>query len=157
MGRPLRSRESGGRVRLAAYLESAGEAIEADLAYRQINVGEEWRARRWRRLLNLIEHLPRNSAFVEVLANDETIAAAVDRAAPEDKARERLSEWSPEREMLVAIFDRLGSVIAALIAVNGGTPPKIPPYPRPVTALERVRHRQARTRHERLVDRLLNR
>lgn len=67
------------------------------------------------------------------------------------EARERLSDWSPEREMLAAIFDRLGHLTSALIAVNGGKPPKVSAFPRPETAVQRHREMQRQKTHERLV------
>lgn len=65
-----------------------------------------------------------------------------------------MSEWSPERELLAVVVDRLGDVLRALVAVNGGKPPRVPPYPRPTTAWQRARNREAMRSHEALVARL---
>jgi hypothetical protein len=106
-------------------------------------------ARRYRLLLNVIDGLPSNSHYVAALAEDDDLAMN----SPEPKARTpRLTEYSPET---AAIVDRLGDVISAVIAAAGGTPPKIPPYPRPETAADRVRARRRMERHYDTVRRVL--
>jgi hypothetical protein len=107
--------------------------------------------------LNLIDHLPRHSFFIEAVSQDEELAEALAQSAPEEDPEERLSIWTPERELLAAVYDRLGSVIAALVAVNGGHPPDIIPFPRPVSAAQRARIKSRREDHARLVARLLDR
>lgn len=67
----------------------------------------------------------------------------------------RMTEWSPEVAAIVAAVDRLGELIGALVSVNGGTPPKIPAYPRPVTAAQRARKRKRIEGHYDLVRRVL--
>jgi hypothetical protein len=77
-------------------------------------------------------------------------------ASEEAKPRPpRLTEFSAEVAAIAAAVDRLGELIGALVAVNGGTPPKLQPYPRPVTAIERVRRRQRMEAHFDLVRRVL--
>lgn len=66
-----------------------------------------------------------------------------------------MSEYSPEFEMLANLYDRLGDLIQATIAAQGGKPPKVKPYPRPSTALDRVRERRRYDKHRRLVARVL--
>ena len=112
-----------------------------------------WRSRRWRRLRNLIEGLPRNSAYVEAVAADEELAATLPDAPGEQV--ERWSEWSPERDTLVVIADRIGQLIAAQVAAAGGRPPKVAPLPRPTTASARVRQARRWQQHQRLVAQLL--
>jgi hypothetical protein len=99
--------------------------------------------------------LPRNSFFVEAVSKDEELAQAMPES--DEPPEERLSTWSPEREVLAACFDRLGEVIRALVAVNGGKPPNITPYPRPVTAMQRARIAKAQERRAQLSKRLLGR
>lgn len=103
-----------------------------------------------RTLLNLIDHLPRTSAFQQALAQDDELAQQEALASPESSTRDiPLSEFSPEVEALAAVVDRLGEVTATLVAVNGGKPSPPRPYPRPVTAWDRAR---AKARHEALND-----
>lgn len=61
---------------------------------------------------------------------------------------ERWTEWTPEREMLTHIYDRLGTLIAATVGSRGGNAPQIPPYPRPKTAAHRVKAAQLRRIHD---------
>lgn len=68
----------------------------------------------------------------------------------------RMSTWSPEMEVLAAVFDRLGSVIAAVVASGGNRPPDVQPFPRPITAAEQARSALRREKHQKLVKRLLN-
>lgn len=72
-------------------------------------------------------------------------------------AEERLSDWSHEVELLAGIFDRLGSLTANFIKANGGGDVHLDPYPRPVSAMQKLRVQTGRTAHERLVARLLRR
>jgi hypothetical protein len=101
-----------------------------------------------RTLLNLIEHLPRTSAYQQALANDDEVAAAAMADEPSSRNDLPLSEFSPEVEALASVVDRLGEVTAVLINANGGKakPPK--PYPRPVTAWDRVRARRHQDAYE---------
>lgn len=131
-----------------------GDAIEYDLAVRGIDLAREWRSRRWRRLLNLIDHLPRDSAYVEALSDDEEMAERMLGQA--DRApRRRMSEFSVEVELLSVIADRQAEIINALIARRGVKPARIKWQPRPETALERVRRRKRRRQHEALVAKVL--
>ena len=68
--------------------------------------------------------------------------------------RERLSEWTPEREVLAEAVDRLGALISVLMQVNGNKAPHLPPFPRPHLAAHRLAERQARDLHDRLHERL---
>lgn len=143
-------------TRLARVLERYGPAVEADLAFVGIDVGTEWRARRWRRLLNLIDHLPRNSYYVEALADDEELAEMVLESPHDDvPTGPRMSQWSPEAGLLAEIVDRLAEVASAVVASAGGAPGTLKPYPRPRTAADRVQARRRRQRHDALVRRVL--
>lgn len=107
-------------------------------------------------LLNLINRLPRDSQFVEAQAADEEFARAV-LALPTSSAvpPPRWSEWTPERQALVDIFDRLGDLIATLVATSGGRAPTIRRHPRPITAVDRLRDQVRMEKHRELVARVL--
>jgi len=112
-----------------------------------------WARRRWRLLFNVVTGLPSDSHYVAALADDEELAASTE-ADPKPRPP-RLTEWSPEVQALAATVDRLGDVLRVLVAANGGNPPKIPHYPRPVTASERVKQRRRMRDHQALVARVL--
>lgn len=107
-----------------------------------------WQKRRWRYLLLRIDNLPRNSAYVEAVSLDEELAAAA--AEHKGEARRgrtvRMRDWSPELEMATVMADRLGDAIQAIIAVQGGKPPRISPLPRPRTAVEKLTGPEAQAR-----------
>lgn len=104
--------------------------------------------------MNLIDHLPRNSAYVEAQADDEELAALLLTLPESAQApRERFSEWSPEKDTLVAILDRLQALTAAVVASGGGKPGTFRPAERPEAAIQRLRRDQRRQRHRDLVAR----
>lgn len=124
---------------------------------RGIDLATEWRSRRWRKLLNLIDRLPRNSQFVEAQANDEDAAralfAVVGDALPEPT--ERWSEWSPEREALARLEDRLQDLTRAVVASGGSKPGQFRPARRPTSAMQGLREARRVDQHRTLVARVL--
>lgn len=122
----------------------------------RLDLATEWRSRRWRRLLNVIDHLPRDSAYVEALTNDDAFAEAVlAQDIPAGKPTRRMADWSPTVELMSSILDRLGEVVQAVAALGGAKPRKIAAAPRPVTARDRVAHRRRMENHRALVARVL--
>ncbi len=122
-----------------------------------------WKRRRWRLLLNVLEHLPRTSVYAQACALDEELAGKVlaytqgdDRSANAKWARSH-REYSPEVEMLSAVYDRIGELVRVTAMARGARAKAPSPAPRPISALERVRARWARQKHERLAARLLRR
>jgi hypothetical protein len=99
-----------------------------------------WRERQFRRLLNLIDHLPANWFFNEERVNDPEIAEAMAKL-PETEYEERLINWSPESALMAQSFDRLGQLINAVVIMAGGKQVDIKPLPRPVTEIQRARER----------------
>lgn len=65
----------------------------------------------------------------------------------------RMRDWSPEMEILVAAVDRLGEVIRAVVAAQGGKPPKIPAMPRPRTASDKLR--DPRVQHQKILSKVM--
>lgn len=104
--------------------------------------GVLWRQRRWRLLLNLIDHLPPNAHSNVALANDEEYAKMVlkERLATgldlseNKKSAPDARTWTTEVSMLAAIIDKL-SVLAEMQSQN---PKQIVPYPRPRTAFDNI-------------------
>jgi hypothetical protein len=64
-----------------------------------------------------------------------------------------MRDWSPEMEVLVAAVDRLGEVVQAVIAAQGGKPPKIPPLGRPKTATDKLR--DPRKQHQKILSKVM--
>jgi aminoglycoside/choline kinase family phosphotransferase len=109
-------------------------------------------------ILDYLEHLPRTSAYHSAIADDEELAAEL--AGQDDAATPRpprLAEFSPEVQVMAEVRDLLASLIGVQIARAGKKPQKIKPYPRPESALERVRRRQQYATHRSLVGRMLPR
>jgi hypothetical protein len=144
--------------------------IEVDLLQRVgADLGTLWRDRRWRLLLNLIDHLPRASWSQAAMANDEEYATLVSRSILEGPSVRDDEEWSPplvemtpEVVVLSTLVDAVNALRTTLIMANskpGSAPPKIPPYPRPNTLLDKMvasaKRNQRWHAHEKLADRLL--
>lgn len=121
-----------------------------------MDLAAEWRGRRWRKLLNIIDRLPRDSAYVEAISEDDALAdAMISSEQPTDQPVRRLSDWSAEVELLTALVDRVSELIQVIVAVNGAKPSAPPTAPRPVTAFDRARDRARQRRHQSLVARVL--
>jgi hypothetical protein len=113
-----------------------------------------WHERRWRFLLNLIDHLPSHSFYNEARANDQELAEALAKY-PEPEHHERLSNWTTEVVMLAAIVDRLADLINATVMVQGAKKISIPRVERPRTALQEIREKQDREKHDALVRKMV--
>lgn len=117
-----------------------------------------FRDRRWTDLLTLIDWLPRNCAYIEALSEDEEVAEEFLSTKGNDRPRgagPRISEWSPELERLTDLVDRMGEVMVAVIASQGGKPPKLRPHARPRTAIDRLREKRRYEHHKKVVARVL--
>jgi hypothetical protein len=157
--------------RLAYLVDHYRAALSHDLlVHAGLDLGEEWRARRWRRLSDVIDRLPGHSHFSAAIANDEEYAEMAAKAAAErgdtkpgagGDSGPSLTGWSPEVAMLAKVVDAVNQVRYATIAVQAGKKAGDPPKPerRPQTALEkafrRAEHDRRKAAHEALVARVL--
>ncbi len=92
------------------------------------------------------------------MTEDEALAERLlDQKPAEAPPARRWSEYGIQVELLAAIFDRLAEVVNTIAASSGAKPRKVPPYPRPVTAIERIRQRRIRAKHTQIVARVLPR
>lgn len=136
-----------------------GEAICADLADRGFDLEQLWDERRFEFILTVVDHLPRDSAYMQALTDDDDWAEAVLRDPPDESKPAvptvRLADWSPELEMLTNLYDRLGELVRVVAMSAGGKPRKAQPAPRPRTALDRARARRRKAQHNRLVEHML--
>lgn len=116
-----------------------------------------------RLLLNLIDHLPRNSFFAEAVSQDDDLAReylARQEGISTQPGRKRtppISEETPELAELREINDRLGGVILAIRAFAGRQAglQKIPPRDRPEVATDRMRQEIRIAKHQVLVSRVI--
>lgn len=154
--------------RLLYVLDKHDRHVEYDLrAHAGVDLLELWHGRRWRLLLNLIDHLPRHSFYSEAVANDPEHArllakANAERAAAgeEKKHTPPMTTWTPEVGAIADLIDAVNGVNYTLKAVNSDKKVKPPePYPRPVTALQgatkRAQYERRKAAHESLVARVL--
>lgn len=83
------------------------------------------------------------------------IVAAQERDAKDGKKRTHggppLTTWTPEVNMLASVIDRLST----LIEIQKSKPGQVVQYPRPQTALDKVRFRRAQQKHEAIVAQVL--
>ncbi len=119
-----------------------------------------WQSRRWRHLLNIIDQLPRHSAFGEALTNDEELAHEVAKRRKHDdsgRAPSRsMRDFTVEVELLSVVADRIAELIQAVAATKGAKAKQNPiRMPRPVTALQRVTAQRRRAKHDSVVARVL--
>lgn len=152
-----------GARRLAFLLNRYREAIEYDL-HPGASVNDLWRARQWRLLLNLIDRLPRASHYQEAVVGDEEhvrmLVEASERSGQKPPTGPRMSDWTPDHEVLVGILDAVRALTVTTVRMNlpkGKPGPKFEPSERPRTAFDKIRHQVKQARHDALADRVLRR
>lgn len=160
------------RARRLAYLVDhyRPDLVHDLLVHAGLDLGEEWRARRWTRLIDVIDRLPGNSHFSAAVANDEEHATMVAKAAAErgetrpgagEGDGPSLTTWSPEVAVMTKVLDAVNAVRYAVVAVQVGKKAGDPPKParRPTTALEKAMRLaefdRRKSVHESLVARVL--
>jgi len=122
-----------------------------------------WRTRAWRKLLNLIDHLPQNTWYHAAVSMDVEHAMMVLEA---QERAERLGQpgppkgpglqtWSPEVAELVGLRDDVRNQTAVIVKSNGGNAREPKPLPRPATANETARLRKRMRDHDILRRRML--
>ncbi|MFC6936700.1 hypothetical protein ACFQHO_44835 [Actinomadura yumaensis] len=89
------------------------------------------------------------------IADDDEVAAQMDLDAPPRPPS--LTEFDPTTRAVADLYDRVGVLIAAVVASTGKKPPRVPPYRRPRLAIDRLRERTRWTKHKALTARLLRR
>jgi hypothetical protein len=161
-------------ARLLWLLRRFRRQVEVDLLQHVgADLGVLWRGRRWRLLLNLIDHLPRHTWTQQAMADDPEYAQKIADAVAARKAKmvvdddelawsPPLQQYTPEVEALASVVDAVNALRTTFIMANsekGAQPPQIPPYPRPVTLVATMREKAQRkarwTAHETLADRML--
>lgn len=90
---------------------------------------------------------------MEAVSLDEEVAELAAKQPSPKGSPVRMRDWSPELELLTALVDRLGDVIQAVIAAQGGKPPRIKPMPRPTTAMDAIR--DPRRQHQKILSKVM--
>lgn len=116
-------------------------------------------------MLDLIDRLPRDTYYWQVITKDpEHAAMLVEAQERAEAAGEKgdnappMSAWSPVVEAITTLTDRVNSLIYITRAANGAKgeqPPK--PITRPTTAITSIKSKRRQQRHESLTARLLGR
>lgn len=150
--------------RLAGIMDKYANELEADFPRHYPGVGpaDLWRARKWRCLLNLIDHLPQNTHYHHALMNDPEHAKRVaEHKAAHPEQEKKYSPpwhvWSPEYEALQGVIDELRILRATLVGVNGGKPGKPELTPKPTSEIREATYRKKLEVHESLASRILSR
>lgn len=154
--------------RLAYLVDHYRSAISYDLmTYANQDLGDLWRRRRWRTLLDVLDHLPSHSWYNATVSNDPehakmvaaSIAARKDAGEETEKTGPHLTTWTPEASLLTSLIDAVRNVSYTVAATNGAKTEQPAPAPRPQTALEiaikRAEYERRKAKHEALADRLL--
>lgn len=117
--------------------------------------------RKWRRALNLIDHLPQVCHFAEAVASDEEHLEqliAMKKDQPETTTyHPPLADWDIKTELTAQMVDLQKELIAVQVARGGGKPGQVKPTPRPRNHMEELREQQRAQQHESLVNRVLKR
>jgi hypothetical protein len=155
--------------RLVTLVERYRPQLEFDL---QTVVGVDlttaWRERRFRFLLNMIDHLPSATWYYEAVMSDPDHIDAIvkaEREAPQDEGDGKpkappFHTWSPELAAITDVLDAVRDVAHTVAQVQSEKKIKQPPRaPRPVSPLEEARREAAAARrlakHRALAKRLL--
>lgn len=154
--------------RLLYMVQKFGNGIEFDLRnhLHGVSLGELFRGRRWRELLNLLDQLPTDTHMNRLLTTDEDYMEAVlgDAEPSKDDDEEKpqapsMAHWSQTNAMLAALIDAVNKLNASNQALAGAKNPKFEPYPRPESAAQKIMARREeqrkRRKHEELVSLLL--
>lgn len=109
-------------------------------------------------MLNLIDHLPRNSSYHEALSQDDELAQlAAEQPGQVGSTEHRppLSEWSPEVDLLAQLLDVVQLMRAEAWSLAGQkNAPTYAPTPRPKTTAERAKDYIERSARQHLIEKL---
>jgi len=156
--------------RLAYVVQRYTDALEWDLRVHAAgaDLGALWRDRRWRYLLNLIDHLP-TSHYAHAVSQDPEhakmlaeamVARKADSNALESPKGPPLHSWSPQMAITADLIDSVNRLHYAIWMSNGGKGVKPDdPYPRPtslvVEATREAEYNRRQKVHKSLVARML--
>lgn len=143
---------------LVRRLARFGDALEVDLQrHYRLDLGDLWRGRQWRRLDNLLAHLPQDTFYRQEVLNDPEMVREVLSHKDEGPKGFAISDFSATVSVLRDVVQEQRMTRATLIAVNSknGAAPKVDSYPGPITAIEQTDIQMRKEAHDRLRQRLL--
>ncbi len=159
---------AGQAHRLLYMIQKFGKGIEFDLRNHLsgVSLGELFRERRWRELLNLLDQLPQDTHMNRLLTTDEQYMEAVLGDAEPSKGDEEtgptapsMANWSQTNALLAVLIDAVNRNTAVTQAMAGAKNSKFEPHPRPESAAQKILARRAnevaKRRHQELVSMLL--
>lgn len=121
-----------------------------------------WQSRQWRKLLNLIDHLPQNTHFYQSLMQDEDYAKQIAKAREDAKAKDgekkpvpRWETWSNEREGLARVEDAVRGLGQTIVGAFGGKPGEFKPAQRPETKIDQAAATLKSENHRKLASRFI--
>lgn len=125
----------------------------------RLDLTQEWRMRRWRRLLNLIERFARTrtSWLNDAMSEDEELAEFLVKTEKRDapaKVARSMRDFSAVVEVLSVVADRQAELAQIMAAHKGAKPRRVDPMPRPETAFQKVKRRKSRQHHSYTVARV---
>lgn len=146
--------------RLVYMMEKYADGIEYDLRHHlDVSAGELWRGRRWRELLSYIDMLPNDSHKNRMLTSDEEHMEALIRGQKgEAEYRPSMADWDQTASMMAVLIDAVNRNTEVTYAVQAGKkakPMRIPNFPRPATAAEKVKLQIQKDKHKEMVNLLL--
>jgi len=148
--------------RLASVMGQYASKLEADFPRHYPGVGpaDLWRARKWRCLLNLIDHLPQNTHYHHALMNDPEYAKRVadyrvKHPTTDEQKAPPWSVWSPEYEAMQSIIDELRVLRATVVGSAGGKPSEPKMTLKPVSEIQKAVARKKWQEHEGLKSKFL--
>lgn len=118
-----------------------------------------WQSRQWRKLLNLIDHLPQNTHFHHALMQDEGYAKFLakmrDEGKADAKAAPRWEVWSSEREGLARVEDAVKQLSHSIVAAFGGKPGEFKFVVRPASKIDAAAAKTKSEEHKKLASRFI--
>lgn len=158
----------GSAQRLAYLVDRYRSELTYDLRQFGVDLGDLWRSRQWRTLLDLIDHLPSHSWYSAAVAEDEEHAELLRKAMAERGGDERsskpkgppLTTWTPEVATMTEVLDAVRFLTYVTAAAGGSQSAKPPPpAPRPhsllADAMKRSEFDRRQEKHNALAARLL--
>jgi hypothetical protein len=146
--------------RLVYTVNRYADAIEFDLRDKlNLSLGQLWRDRQWRQLMNYIDSMPSNSMTSQALANDKEHLRMVLKQGAKQKGAggPRLADWDLAASQRAALIDAVNAlrITTVGLARTRGPKPSFEPQARPRTAIDEIEYETRKAEHQGMVSILL--